>query len=89
MYQNSSGFDRGFCFVHSHFLPSIEIPEGKVSPSPWEPLTCPFTINLMLTFLMDIGDGGEETNLGSAISGKESVYEGNAADWFPERCFHT
>lgn len=67
MYRKSSGFDRGFSFVHSHFLQSIEIPEGKVRPLPREPLTRPFRINLMLTFLMGVGDGGEETNLGTAI----------------------
>lgn len=39
----------------------------------------------MLTFLMDIGDGGEESNLGPAISGRESIYEGNAPDWSYKR----
>lgn len=37
----------------------------------------------MLTFLMDVGDGRREANLGSAIPGSESVCK-KAAVWFVE-----
>lgn len=85
MYRKSSRYDGHFCLVHSHFLPSIEKPGGKVRPSPREPLTRPFTINLMLTFLMDVGDGRGETNCGCAISGSESVHKRKAAVWFVKK----
>lgn len=83
MYRKSSGSDGRFCLVLSHFLQSTVRPGEKVRLSPWEPLTHPFTINLMLTFLMGVGDGRREANLGPAIPGSESVYK-KAAVWFVE-----
>lgn len=53
IFRKSSGFDRHFCVVLSHFLPATERRREKGQAVAMGTTSLSFVINLMLTFLME------------------------------------